>query len=67
MNHKTETPDTSAARREQRAHLRPQAGVDYRVRVIPGSGGQLELVEQEPKRSTFLEWSRMMHYSGWGF
>jgi len=49
-----------------RAHRRPQAGVEYELRVIHGSGGMLELVEKEPRRRHwFMEWARAMQYGGW--
>ncbi len=51
-------------RMRQRAHRRRKAGVKYRLRVIPGSDGLLELVEvHEP--NPFLEWARLMQLSGW--
>ena len=50
----------------QRAHRRRQDGVQYKLRVISGSGGMLELVEEEPPRHWFHEWSRIMQLTGWG-
>ena len=53
---------------ESRAGRRPEPGVEYRLRVIEGSGGQLEIVEQRPRRSWYHEWVRAMAWgSPWGF
>lgn len=50
-----------------RAHRRRRDGVEYRLQVIPGADGLLELVEQQPKPSRFVEWARAMQFTGWGF
>jgi hypothetical protein len=50
-----------------RAHRRRKDGVEYRLQMIPGSDGLLELVEQRPKPSRFAEWARAMQFTGWGF
>ena len=52
--------------RMQRAEKRRRDGVQYKLRVIHGSGGLLELVEEEPPRSWFMEWARLMQHTGWG-
>ncbi len=52
--------------RIERAGKRPQEGVKYKLRVIHGSGGMLELVEEEPPRSWYMEWARLMQHAGWG-
>ena len=43
-------------------------GKEYVLRVIEGSGGQLELVEieQQKKLHWFFEWARIMQLTGWG-
>ena len=48
-----------------RAQRQRQDGVQYELRVIEGTGGMLELVE-EPSREKhwFHEWARLMHLSG---
>ena len=48
-----------------RAQRQRQDGVPYELRVIEGTGGMLELVE-EPSRNEhwFHEWARLMHLSG---
>ena len=48
-----------------RAHQRRQEGVQYKLRLIHGSGGLLELVEEQPPRHWFSEWARIMHLTGW--
>ena len=49
-----------------RAHRRRQDGVQYKLRVIEGSGGLLELVEEPPKsRHWFIEWARLMQLANW--
>lgn len=49
-----------------RAHQRRQDGVAYKLRVVPGSGGLLELVEQPPKPSGwFAEYARAMQLTTW--
>ena len=56
-----------AEQHSKRAHRQRQEGVEYKLRVIEGSGGLLELVEQEPRqRSWFHDWARAMQFSGWG-
>ncbi len=41
--------------------------VKYKLRVIEGSGGMLELIEEEqPKVHWFLEWARATQDIGWG-
>ncbi|MEM9623954.1 MAG: hypothetical protein AAF993_20105 [Pseudomonadota bacterium] len=49
---------------EERAHRTRKEGVEYKLRVIPGSDGLLELVEvHEP--NIFHEWARLMQFTGW--
>lgn len=48
-----------------RAHRLRRDGVDYKLRVIPRSGGMLELVEVEQTPNRFHEWARMMNFIGW--
>ena len=48
----------------RRAQRRREDGVSYTVRVIPRSGGMLELVEERPKNNPFHEWARAMQYTG---
>ncbi len=48
-----------------RARRRRQDGVAYKLRVIEGSDGLLELVEEPRPRHWFVEWARIMQYSGW--
>ena len=48
-----------------RAHRRRKDGVKYTLRVIKGSDGLLELVEERPRPSAFSEWARVMQYTGW--
>ena len=49
-----------------RAHQRRQEGVEYKLRVVPGSGGLLELVEQPPKANGwFAENARAMQLTTW--
>ena len=56
-----------AQQRTVRAHRPRQDGVQYKLRVIEGSGGLLELVEEQPRnRSWFHDWARAMQFSGWG-
>ena len=55
-----------AEQRIARAHRQRQDGVEYKLRVIEGSGGLLELVEHQPRRSWFHDWARAMQFSGWG-
>jgi hypothetical protein len=54
-----------AERRKVRAHRRRKQGVEYKLRVIHGSGGMLELVEEEKPRHWFAEWARIMQLTGW--
>jgi len=57
----------SAAARRERAHRQRQDGVEYKLRVIEGSDGLLELVEIQPqRRSWFHDWARAMQFSSWG-
>ena len=49
-----------------RARRTRQDGVKYKLRVIEGSGGLLELVEEKPPRHWFHEWARAMSVAGWG-
>lgn len=59
--------EASAEQCTARAHRQRQQGVEYKLRVIEGSGGLLELVEQQPRRrSWFHDWARAMQFSGWG-
>lgn len=51
----------------QRAYRRRRDGVEYKLQVIPGSDGLLELVEQQPRPSLFTEWARAMQLTGWSF
>jgi hypothetical protein len=53
---------------ELRAHQRRRPGVPYELRVIDGSGGMLELVEDRvpAKRHWFHEWARAMQFSNFG-
>jgi len=56
----------TSAQLDDRAQRCRQPGVQYKLRVIEGSGGLLELVEQEsPGRHWFMEWARAMQHSGW--
>ena len=56
-----------AEQRVVRAHRERQDGVEYKLRVIEGSQGQLELVEKQPRRrSWFDDWARAMQFSGFG-
>ena len=49
-----------------RAQQARQPGVQYKLRVIEGTGGLLELVEQRPKaKGWFAEYARVMQLSGW--
>jgi len=58
-------PLDPAAYRQERAHRCRKPGVKYTLRLIEGSGGQLELVEEKPRPSLFTEWARVMQFSGW--
>ena len=49
---------------EERASKLRKEGVEYKLRVIPGTGGKLELVEQEPRRTGMLRWAHFMLISG---
>ncbi len=51
--------------RTARAHARRKEGVEYQLRMIPGSGGQLELVELEARKSRMLEWAHLMNLTGY--
>ncbi len=51
--------------RTARAHARRRDGVEYKLRVIPGSGGQLELVEKEPQQSRLLQWAHLSNLTGY--
>ena len=48
-----------------RAYRRRDPGKDYRLRVVPGTHGLLELIEVPPKRTLFQEWARAMQFAGW--
>jgi hypothetical protein len=48
-----------------RAHRQRKPGVEYKLRVIPGSDGLLELVEVPPPGNWFTEWARVMSLAGW--
>ena len=48
-----------------RAHRLRREGKDYKLRVIPRSGGMLELVEVHEPPSRFHEWARAMQFMGW--
>ena len=60
-----EQPLTTYERIEQRAQKRRKPGVEYRLRVIKGSDGMLELVEVRPPRHWLDEWARIMP-TPWG-
>jgi len=48
-----------------RAERRREDGVEYKLRVIHGSGGKLELVEEPPRNQHwFHEWARIMYLTG---
>lgn len=48
-----------------RAERRREHGVEYKLRVIEGSGGMLELVEKPPRsKHWFHEWARLMYLTG---
>ena len=48
-----------------RAQQVRQPGVQYKLRVIAGTGGLLELVEQPPQaKGWFAEYARVMQFSG---
>ena len=51
--------------KQVRAHRLRKEGVDYKLRVIPRSGGMLELVEVQDPPNRYYEWAKMMHYIGW--
>ena len=56
-----------AEQRIVRAHRERQEGVEYKLRVIEGSNGMLELVEKQPRhRSWFHDWARAMQFSSLG-
>ena len=48
-----------------RAHKLRREGVEYKLRMIPGSNGQMELVEVQPRPNEFSEWARLMQLTGW--
>ena len=52
--------------KSDRACRRRKQGKEYKLRVIHGSGGMLELVEVEPRRHWLHEWARIGEISGWG-
>ena len=62
---KSSSEDLLSEQRSFRAQRERQDGVQYELRVIEGTGGMLELVE-EPSRKEhwFHEWARLMHLSG---
>ena len=62
---KSLTEELPLDQRSVRAQRRAVDGVQYELRVIEGSNGMLELVE-EPSRDKhwFHEWARLMHLSG---
>lgn len=63
-----QTPETEALDQvKRRATRRRVDGVKYKLCVIPGSGGQLELVEEPPPRNWFHECARAMSITGMGF
>ncbi len=51
--------------RRARSLRRRREGVDYKLRVIPHSGGMLELVEVDPEPCRFRDYARLMQVSGW--
>lgn len=54
--------------RELHGHEQRRAGVPYKLSVIDGSGGMLQLVEEDrrPKAHWFFEWTRAMQFSNYG-
>ncbi len=62
MNQDQETSQYIALRTQKRR----EEGVQYKLRVVEGTGGMLELVEEQPPRHWFEEWTRVMHLTGWG-
>ncbi len=49
-----------------RAQQVRQPGVQYKLRVIGGTGGLLELVAQPPQaKGWFAEYARAMQFSSW--
>ncbi len=61
MEHDQNLSDRTALR----THTRRKDGVQYKLRVVDGTGGMLELVEVPPPRTWFEEWTRVMHITGW--
>ena len=55
----------AVSNRRVRAHARRQPGVEYKLRVIPGTGGQLELVDVEARQSRMLQWAHLMNMTGY--
>ena len=53
---------------ELRAHRIRRPGVPYKLRVIDGSGGMLELVEEDPRPRAhwFFEWARALQHTHFG-
>lgn len=62
---KSSSEEFLSNQRTVRAQRQRQDGLQYELRVIEGTGGMLELVE-EPSRKEhwFHEWARLMHLSG---
>ena len=57
---------TAVNQRMVRSQQTRQPGVQYKLRVIEGTGGLLELVEQPPKaKGWFAEYARVMQFSSW--
>ncbi len=49
-----------------RAHRSREPGVEYKLRVIEGTNGMLELVEVQPKKQHwFLQWAHLMALANW--
>lgn len=55
---------TLQMRQSERGLQRRKEGVDYQLRVVPGSGGRLELVERPPQKLRMLEWMNMALTNG---
>lgn len=50
----------------RRIERRPEPGKEYTLRVVPNSGGRLELVEKKPEQHWLYEWTRVMNIAPWG-
>ena len=51
--------------KQARARRLRREGADYKLRVIPRSGGLLELVEVQERPNRYYEWAKMMNHMGW--